>query len=290
MGDESADDATIVERRLTVHALSEFVFCSRAGVLTVETNGQDADEQLRANLDFSLPYTIDELEQSLNRHLNRLWLLGVATCAVLFGAGIATWTGRDLFLLLMAGLVLLLAGPLSRRVTAVQQLIRLRREVVQQQPQELDFAEPSRQEVSWWELLAAGWISVRCHEAYRDESIGLSGAPWRTLRRGSMTIPVFQVRQFDHEQEPRIYPQHVVRMAGYCHLIEACEGRESPAGIVLFGDTYQGVALPNSSEAKGALLASLHSSRELLIQASVRLRHERIREQKNDSKKLYIMF
>jgi hypothetical protein len=250
--DESGDDTTTPKRWLTVHALSEFVFCPRAGILTVETRADVDDQQPRANLDFSLPYTIEEMEQRLQRNLNRLWLLGAATCAVLVGAALAVWTGRELFLLLMAVLLLLLAGPVSRRVTAVGQLIRLRREVTMQHPQEIDFSETVRQEISWWELLAAGWMSVRCHEAYRDEALGLSGAPWRTLRRGSVTIPVFRLTQFDRELEPRIFPQHVVRMAGYCHLIETCEGRESPAGIVLFGDSYRGVTLVNSTEAKDA--------------------------------------
>lgn len=266
MGDEPAPDTTTAERWLTVHALSEFVFCPRAGILTVETRAETPADENRAHLDFSLPYTLEELEQSLQRHLNRLWLLGTATCVALIGAALALWTGREWLLLLLAVLVLLLASPVGRRVTAVMQLIHLRREVVLQQPQEIDFSESSRQEVNWWELLAAGWMSVPCHEPYRDEAFSLSGAPWRTLRRGSVTIPVFQMTHFDPEQEPRIYPQHIVRMAGYSHLIETCEGRESPAGIVLFGDSYQGVTLPYSSGAKDSLRENLKLSRELLIQ------------------------
>jgi hypothetical protein len=214
-------------RWLTVHALSEFVFCLRAGIRTVETRSEVEEENLSVNLDFSLPYSIDELEQSLQQHLNRLWLLGTATVMVLSGAALALWAGRDFFLLLMAALLLLLATPVSRRITAIQQLIRLRREVATQQPQEIDFTVASRQDVSWWELLAAAWMSVRCHEPYRDETQRLSGTPWRTLRRGSVIIPVFKMTQFDDAEQPQVFPQHIVRMAGYCHLIEACEGQEN---------------------------------------------------------------
>lgn len=267
MDDESTDDGGPSPRWLTVHALSEFVFCPRAGILTVETAADNHAARPRANLDFSLPYTVEELEQGLNRHLNRLWLLGTATVVALVGAAVAAWTGREIWLLVAAVLVLLLARPVSLRVTAIQQLIRLRRAVAQHQPREPDFSEPVRQEVSWWELLAAGWMSVRCHEAYRDEELRLSGAPWRTLRRGSVTIPVFKLPNINTDDEPHVRPQDVVRMAGYSQLIETCEGRESPAGIVLFGDSYQGLALPNSPEAKQALLFVLQSARELLIEA-----------------------
>jgi hypothetical protein len=79
-----------------------------------------------------------------------------------------------------------------------------------------------------------------------------------------MTIPVFKIRSDSSESERRTFPQHVVRMAGYCHLIATCEGRECPAGIVLFGDSYQGQTVPNSPHAKTALTTALATAREVL--------------------------
>jgi hypothetical protein len=47
-------------------------------------------------------------------------------------------------------------------------------------------------------------------------------------------------------------------------LIETCEGRESPAGILLFGNTYYGRTIPNSSPAKAALAGALTAARAIL--------------------------
>jgi hypothetical protein len=58
--DGSTHDEPTGEPWLTVHALSQFAFCPRAGLLTVETRADDPDAQKLANLDFSLPYTLQE--------------------------------------------------------------------------------------------------------------------------------------------------------------------------------------------------------------------------------------
>lgn len=251
---------------LTIHALSEFVFCPRAGVLTFETRGEQPTEERSANLDFSLPYTLKELDKSLNRHLNRLWFWGAVAAAALGGAALAFWLGRDLWLVVPAVVLLLVARPLRRHINAVSALSRIRAVALSAQAAagDIDFTDPSPQPVDWWELLAAGWISVPCHEPYRDEERALAGTPWRVLRRGSMTIPVFKMTGVAREEEPRLFAQHTVRMAGYCHLIETCEGRESPAGVVLFGNTYQGRTIPNSPQAKAALADALAAARAIL--------------------------
>lgn len=251
---------------LTVHALSEFVFCPRAGVLTFETRADQAKEERPANLDFALPYTLRELEQSLNHHLNRVWLWGAVTAGALVAIAVIWWLGRELWLVLPAAILLLIARPLQRHLNAVSILSRIRAVALNARASggDVDFSQDESQPVDWWQLLAAGWVSVSCHEPHRDDEWALSGTPWRVLRHGSVTIPVFKTNGVARDEEPRLFAQHTVRMAGYCHLIEAREGRESPAGIVLFGNTYQGQTIPNSPQAKAALTDALASARAIL--------------------------
>jgi hypothetical protein len=174
-------------RELTVHALTEFVFCPRAGVLTAETRSERTADPIAVNLGFDLPYNLEELENTLNRQLNRIWVLSGLVAITLAGGAVAWWFGQDLWLGLCALVLLLVAKPISRLITAASYLVRLRAYVQKATAVEIDVTEELRQRVSWWDLLAAGWISVPCHEAYHDQGIGLSGAPWRKHRGGRAT-------------------------------------------------------------------------------------------------------
>lgn len=253
---------------LTIHALTEFVFCPRAGLIAAETDSRDENEQETTNLDFSLPFTLDELEYRLARNLNRVWILaGAATVLLLLGA-IATW--RDQYAIaFLAGIgIMLLATPVARRVETVLKLVERRRAVLARERFDPPVEEAVRQNVNWWDFLNAGWMSVTCHEAHRDEELALSGSPWRILRRGSLCIPVFKLAHGDAAKGSRIFPQHIIRMAAYCHLIKTCEGADSPCGIVLFGDTYEGITLPNDADAKASFSAALQSAQQWLALAA----------------------
>ena len=249
---------------LTVHALTEFVFCPRAGLLAAETNSFDEQEQPQGNLDFSLPYTLDELEYRLARNLNRLWLQGGVSLFILLVGIVSAWQDRMLMGLFAGMLLLLLAKPVSRRVQSVLTLVEQRRAVLERERFSPPVQEATRQNVNWWDFLNAGWMSIVSHESHRDEELALSGSPWRVLRQGSFTIPVFKLAHYNSSQGSRIFPQHIVRMAAYCHLIETCEGATSPCGIVLYGDTYEGTTIPNDAEARNSFLAALQSAQQWL--------------------------
>ncbi len=259
------DNDTQRTRWLTVHALTEFVFCPRAGLIAVETNSLDEHEKPPSNLDFSLPYTIDELEYRLARNLNRLWLLGGVSAIVLLAGIFAAWQDRMLMGLFAGVLLLLLAKPVARRVERVMALVEQRRTLLQRERFAPPVEEATRQNVNWWDFLNAGWMSITCHESHRDEQLALSGSPWRVLRQGSFTIPVFKLPHYDSLQGTRIFPQHIVRMAAYCHLLETCEGATSPCGIVLFGDTYEGTTIPNDAEAKQLFAGAVQTAQHWLM-------------------------
>lgn len=251
---------------MSVSALTEFVFCPRAGLLASESEHEADRREKRARLDFSLPYSVPELERSLHRHLNRIWLLGSVSLAALALGGYALWSSHNLAALGAAAVLLAVAGPISRQIEFVRRLARLRAVAKSREARTPDLTTSERQNVDWFELLADDWTSAPNHEPFRDETLALAGSPWRTLRRGSVTVPVFKMIHWDADADgPKIFPQHVVRMAAYCRLIETCEAHESPCGIVLFGDSYRGVTLPNDASARRLFDEALAAARQRTI-------------------------
>lgn len=258
--DHAASSAPV---SLSVHALTEFVFCPRAGVLAVETIWNVEPPEEHSFLRFSLPYTLVELECSLQRNLNMLWiLLGVgiltATSAIY---GLATGSN---VVTLGAGLVFALLAVLARYVfSAVRALTQLRAHAAARTGRTPRLDATESQPVDWWEMLADGWMSDRNEAAYRDRYCGLAGMPWRNLAKGDVAIPVFKLVHSD-PQDPQLFPQHIVRMAGYCHLIKTCERRQSPCGVLLFGNSYRGLTIPNTPTASEMLDTALDKAHEVL--------------------------
>ena len=62
----------------------------------------------------------------------------------------------------------------------------------------------------------------------------------------------------------RSYPQHVARLAAYCHVVEKSEGGSAPYGVILFGNGYDGVTVPNSAENQQAFRNELVRARRLV--------------------------
>ena len=58
---------------LTVHALSEFVFCPRAGLCIHEQDGEYEERERRADTSYLPIYFRDSLERELKRLLTRIW-------------------------------------------------------------------------------------------------------------------------------------------------------------------------------------------------------------------------
>jgi len=93
----------------------------------------------------------------------------------------------------------------------------------------------------------------------------LAGRPWRILAYGDLRIPVWRRRPSKNPVSNRLYPQHYVRMAAYCHLLEQAEpGAISPYGIVLEKQSYIGMTVPNLIPAKRSFHDALVSTRTLL--------------------------
>ena len=86
----------------------------------------------------------------------------------------------------------------------------------------------------------AGFEPIRLAGPLNDPTVRLSGKPWAILQRADTRIPVF----LRHSSDRRLFPQHFARIAAYCHLITTCERARSPYGIILFADSYNGIAIP----------------------------------------------
>ncbi len=216
-----------------------------------------------------MPYTLEDLDRALDRNLNRLWMLvgiGVLPLAAILAS---LWFWQNVLLLLSAVAVLALAQPLGRRVRRVLELIEQRADIRSRPRQDVVLDAEHSQEVDWWDLLNADWISVRPQEPYRDEELQLAGRPWRVLRKGSTVIPVFKLSPEATDATSSIFPKHRTRMAAYCHLIAACEGADSPFAIALLPHSYRGVTIPKSRESTDVLTAQLHEARSTFA-ASIR--------------------
>ena len=59
-------------------------------------------------------------------------------------------------------------------------------------------------------------------------------------------------------------PQHVVRIAAYCHLIETCELGDVPFGVLMFAGTYDCLIIPNTAAAQLQFEQALEETREFL--------------------------
>lgn len=252
--------------QLGVHVLSEFLFCTRAGLLAWEERREDSGKELdEPNLDYLPRYDLPEIEQFLERILNDIWqdlAIGTGLLALVFlMSGQWGLGGPDgLWAALAVGVVI---APMVHHGRRVARLVVRRRQALRAEAKEPDFAESERPAVDWWELLAAGFESVAYKESLYDEDIRLGGRPWRVLRRGPLRIPVFRKRQ----GIARLHEQHIVRMAAYCHLLEVAEGGESPYGVILDGESYRAVALPNHDEARAALREALATARTVMTAA-----------------------
>lgn len=250
---------------LGVHVLTEFMFCHRAGILAYEERRDDPGQELDAppRLDYLPDFSVREIQDALQRTWTRIW------AAALFSAVIGGLVVPPLLalnrVLTVVGLVIL-ARPafrwLARRFHDVIILQRRLRAAIEAPPDEPDPTLMSIQPVNWWSLRKAGFSVLNYEDGYTDDALKLSGRPWRVLQRGSLRIPVFRKRN----GESALYPQHHVRMAAYCHLIESCEGAESPFGIVLFGETCEGLTVPNSLENRKAFLDALEAVRHVIQQ------------------------
>lgn len=239
-------------RSISVHSISEYLFCPRAGVVSHESPRDEPARRLSPNLNFTFPYSL----RAVNKQLVRVVIQFTAAS---IGAALMWWASGRIFganpLLRPALTGLLLLGALYSALQVVG-FILIRNTAINAAPAEPDLAKYPEQRIEWWSLLAAGFDSVRYHDALYDPQLHLSGKPWRVLRRGSLRIPVFRDRR-----PIKSYAQARAKVAAYCRLLEVAEGAQSPYGVVLYTGEYTGKAIRASMSKRTVE----HVARQLLV-------------------------
>ena len=224
---------------LSVASISESVFCPRAGILTLESRVDERSEE--PAFDVTAIYELHVLEAAIVR---TVWLIaaGLAGAVILvFATHKLVQATHEVVWLFSLGFAGRLTMFLGRQVVSLLQLLDKRQSAQKAHCNKPDPHSLELQKVTWWGLLNLGFESVQYPKALVDPELDVAGRPWRVLRHGSLRIPAFRTRSTADLPSQ----QSIAKIIAYCHLLEACEGFDSPYGIVLMGDTYRGFAVPN---------------------------------------------
>lgn len=241
----SSHSKTPVGQLLSVHVLSEHVFCTRAGVIASESGADTGDEEreLGPRLDPYIDYDEHKFLEALRQASGeiRLWLTWLAPAtfvlfiSILFDAPfVAVWVSLP---------VLILLGKTGEGLMTIIELIRERTKFRSAPVIELDLAPTKVTHANWWSLRKAGFVCDRLKERLEVPDGTLTGNPWRILtKRNTINVPVIRRQRGRSEW----FPQHEVRLIAYCRLIEQTMGGKCPFGVILFGGTSNCVIIPNS--------------------------------------------
>ena len=228
-----------------VHVLSEFVFCPRAALIASESGGDAGDEEpnLGPRLDLFIDYNEHKFTEALHQAWGdlRLWLtlMAFAVLIVMLAGFLHSLTAG---LVLSLPIFILLAkcwDTLTHIIALVREQARYRAapEVV------IDLEPTEIKHLSWWSLRKAGFDCNKPPDPFDDPASNLVGRPWRQLKKGSLVVPVIR----RHRGRSDWGPQHEVRVAAYCDLIEKSTGGEAPFGVILFAGTSDCAIIPNTN-------------------------------------------
>ena len=224
---------------LGASAVSSFLFCRRSALLVHESEREDRGEET-PTFDLLPRYELERIQEELRLRVQK-WLTSMAGLILLVVVSGMLVQYGNWMLIAAAGCGLsVLIRPVIENAIAVIELRGRMLAASRAEAREPDRTAIDVQTVVWWDLLACGFEST-IPEALLDDTWGLAGKPWRVLRKEGLAIPVMRTRSV--LDRPR--PQHQARAMAYCRLLEACEGSDSPYGIILYGNTYEGVAVPN---------------------------------------------
>ena len=266
-------------KMIGVHTLSEFVFCARAGVISHEQQTDDSGiDDAFADLSYMPSYDIMSVEREIPLVKERMRKWAMAICIGLFVVLVVFFLLKPFLALLAFGAFLpVLAYGGIQLFKDWKHLARLISELkayhaaANQRP---DLANPDHEVISWLSLLKSCDVE-KSHDQFVDEEIGLVGRPWKLLSSGELCFPVFRCKQpaprhpeLKGDPLASIYPQHIVRLRAYCHLIEHCTNSKSLCGIIVFSGTMTAIAIKfhENEKANVAFEKELESAREHLSQ------------------------
>ena len=262
-------DGEIHEPALGVYALTEFVYCPRAGLCTFETGHEEKDDIPPLSFfAFNPLYSLAEIEADLEKALNEMtWLLLCGAFSAGLGFLVSVFFDKLLGLVGVIPLAWFCYFAANRGMRALH-LQRQRKEALAAKGSEPNPNSEDVKKIYWWDLLKAGFETQSAQDRLIDEELNFSGKPSRFLRRGNVVIPVWRMGHYSGQ----LHPQNFIRMAAYCHLVGTSLGAgvECPYGVILFGHGFDGVAIPVSSQRQAEFLDALYRAREIIHQAKRR--------------------
>ncbi|MBI1310097.1 hypothetical protein GC176_02230 [bacterium] len=224
---------------LSVHAIAEYTFCPRAGLIAYENRRADPDDEPPA-FDTLPRFELQAVEAEIAQQMKLLFRWLWAMLVVATSSPISVYL-KQYWYLVLAGVAMIFITWQSLSVLAVlQELHRRRRVLLESRSAEPDPFHEQMQPVNWFGLLNLGFQSQVVNEPLRDGVWNFEGKPWRLLIRGDLVIPVFRTRSA--QESPR-EPQ-VAKCMAYCRLVSVVYERECPYGIILTGEDYSGFAIP----------------------------------------------
>ena len=244
-----------------VHVVTQFVFCPRAGMLAYEEGRTDdgSDLDRPPKLDHMPDYLPEIIEEKLDGVRRDLWAF--ATYASLWVMLLALIAFVHPVLVVMLFAASLVFVPSVYRL--VRNYLLLRHQKLLALGAKGRAPDPNiaaTQIVNWWELLKADYEPTRPKEPHDDRALRLCGKPHLILTHKGQRIPV--IRKWTGKEE--LHRKDYARCGAYAHLIETCEHTKTPFAIILFGNGYDGVAVPITASASKAFRDGLSRARRVL--------------------------
>jgi hypothetical protein len=259
---------------LGVHAMSEFIYCPRAGIIAVDQRGEDSGcESETAPALGGLPmHDLPKLRHALedSRELIRTCL---AWNAALYLLTFISYLYFE-WACLLAAPGLYFMGRWLWSLLKIRAILRHRlRQAESAAIQEplWDLRQP--QPIHWWSLIRSGFDSVEKQAVITDRNARIAGKPWRVLQKGSRHLPVLRIQVDAAADDPRrhgrLSPQQRARIAAYAYLIHRVERAQSDWVIVLFGKTDEGLAIPLDESMFSIFAEGLLAARKHLVEYQV---------------------
>lgn len=240
---------------LGAHAMSEFIYCPRAGIITVDQRKEDtgSDDEQGPTLGGLPTHDLELIQAELARVREELkwpiaWGIGLGLITIL--GFLALWTSPFRWILLLCSSMpmYVTARIIKERFTTYAVLRARLREAESAAIAEPDWTLRQPQPINWWSLIRAGFVSHELRAPIVDQDLRLAGKPFRVLQRGAVHIPVMHLTVPDAEEDlrrqGRLRPPQRARLAAYSYLLHHVQRSQSDWAIVLFKGTFEGVALP----------------------------------------------
>lgn len=241
-----------------VHELSQYTFCHRAGLNTTHLDQVDRgqDDNHVPPLDFQPEYEPDAIARHIYVYSVRVLTWAVSVLAFTWIA--KYWFGNHVLSWFLG--VLLSIGCVVMGVSDAGQLIYWCRKRWQSLVGETtlpDATNPDPERINWWQFYRAGFRGFSTSGGLQDDELHFAGEPFKLLQRGNEYVPVFLKRG----KGSKIYPQHFVRMAAYCLLLQRQTNGVARYGVVLQAGTFDCVAIKFNRESFDLLSLNLIDAR-----------------------------